>query len=145
MKVRTVKGLELDMAALATRHDQVRAVGNVPMNARGDRLNSAGDIVIPVQAITQKQFDLTEPHTTVGLSQVEKTTTPAANKNDSLVVNQTKHTREDGSVFNEVEYDDGSIEIVEISKPASKPAPVKKQGVKPDSVTAKQPKKDSNA
>ena len=34
----------IDMAALAAQNERTRAVGNVPMNARGDRLNEDGTV-----------------------------------------------------------------------------------------------------
>ena len=36
---KTARGSMIDMAALAARHETTLAVSNVPMNARGDRLN----------------------------------------------------------------------------------------------------------
>ena len=37
--IRTARGAMIDMAALAAQHETTRAVGNVLMNARRDRLN----------------------------------------------------------------------------------------------------------
>ena len=42
--VRTAKGKKLDMAGLAAKHEEVRAISNVSMNARGDRLDKNGKV-----------------------------------------------------------------------------------------------------
>lgn len=48
---RTAQGKTIDMASLAAKHERVRAVGNMKVNARGDTIDAYGKIVIPV---TQK-------------------------------------------------------------------------------------------
>ena len=50
-KYRTAMGRTIDMAALAAKHEKVRAVGNMSVNARGDTIDSHGRIITPV---TQK-------------------------------------------------------------------------------------------
>ena len=42
--VRTARGTMIDMSALATKHEMTKAVSNVNMNARGDRLNDDGSV-----------------------------------------------------------------------------------------------------
>jgi hypothetical protein len=42
---RTAQGKSLDMAALAARHETMRAVSNMSMNARGDTVDSTGRII----------------------------------------------------------------------------------------------------
>lgn len=48
---RSAQGKMVDMAALAARNERTRAVGNMKVNARGDTIDAAGKIIIPV---TQK-------------------------------------------------------------------------------------------
>lgn len=48
---RSAQGKIVDMTALATKHERTRAVGNIPVNARGDTIDGNGKIVVPV---TQK-------------------------------------------------------------------------------------------
>jgi len=48
---RSAQGKIVDMAALAAKNERVRAVGNMKVNARGDTIDAAGKIVVPV---TQK-------------------------------------------------------------------------------------------
>lgn len=46
-KYRTAMGKTVDMAALVAKNEKVRAVGNIPVNARGDTIDSQGKIVVP--------------------------------------------------------------------------------------------------
>lgn len=45
---RTAQGKPLDMAALASRNENTRAVGNMSVNARGDTIDSHGKVLVPV-------------------------------------------------------------------------------------------------
>lgn len=42
---RTAQGRNIDMASLAKKHEKVRAVGNMNVNARGDTLNAHNQII----------------------------------------------------------------------------------------------------
>lgn len=44
-KYRTAQGKTLDMSALMAKNERVRAVGNMPVNARGDSIDSFGNII----------------------------------------------------------------------------------------------------
>jgi hypothetical protein len=46
-KYRTALGKTVDMSVLATKNEKVRAVGNMPVNARGDIIDSMGRVVTP--------------------------------------------------------------------------------------------------
>lgn len=48
---RTAQGRFIDMGAMMTQNEKVRAVGNGKMNARGDTIDAYGRVVVPV---TQK-------------------------------------------------------------------------------------------
>lgn len=45
---RTAQGKTLDMSALASRNERVRAVGNMSVNARGDTIDATGKVLVPV-------------------------------------------------------------------------------------------------
>ena len=47
-KFRTAQGRTIDMAALASKNERTRAVGNMKVNARGDTIDSEGKVVVPV-------------------------------------------------------------------------------------------------
>lgn len=48
---RSAQGKVIDMTALMTKNERVRAVGNMKVNARGDIIDDHGKVVVPV---TQK-------------------------------------------------------------------------------------------
>lgn len=45
---RTAQGKVLDMSQLAAKNERTRAVGNMNVNARGDTIDSFGNIIVPV-------------------------------------------------------------------------------------------------
>lgn len=132
-KVRTARGMSIDMAALAAQHENARAVGNVPMNARGDRLNRDGSVKVKAEDIATAHHNTRTAPETQALSDtkpIEPKTTqqpqPAPTQ-DPVVpdleeqfnqepepISKITRTRDDGSKYVEIEYDDGSIETVEL-------------------------------
>jgi hypothetical protein len=46
-KYRTAMGKTVDMAALVAKNEKVRAVGNIPVNARGDTIDAQGKVIVP--------------------------------------------------------------------------------------------------
>ena len=121
--IRTAKGKKLDMSALAKQHENVRAVSNVIMNARGDRLDAKGNVVKTVRAIAQKQHEIEEPPTMAPISNPTKVEdavkeAPAEQSIEDTIniVNQAlKEREEDGTFYLEIEYDDGSMETRELT------------------------------
>jgi vacuolar-type H+-ATPase subunit E/Vma4 len=121
--IRTAKGKKLDMSALAKQHENVRAVSNVSMNARGDRLDAKGNVVKTVRAIAQKQHEIEEPPTMAPISNPTKVEdavkeAPAEQPVEDTIsiVNQAlKEREEDGTFYLEIEYDDGSMETRELT------------------------------
>jgi len=59
MKYRTAQGKTLDMAALASRYERTRAVGNMKVNARGDMIDGNNKIVKPATAKINEQYSKT--------------------------------------------------------------------------------------
>lgn len=45
---RSALGKSVDMAQLAAKNENVRAVGNMSVNARGDTIDGTGKVVVPV-------------------------------------------------------------------------------------------------
>jgi len=130
--VRSARGKMVDFGALAAQNEKTRAVGNVPMNARGDRLDEKGNIRTKVEDVarvtqtvknTPKQAAVSDP--------VPINTTPAAQTEvvmenelqpETVVetgpepVSKITRTRDDGTQYMEIEYDDGSMETVEVDE-----------------------------
>jgi len=50
-KYKTALGRVVDMAALAAKNEKTRAVGNMKVNARGDTIDSMGNVI---QSVTSK-------------------------------------------------------------------------------------------
>lgn len=122
-QVKTAKGKILDMAGLAKKYEDTRAVGNIPMNARGDRLDKGGNVKATIQNVSRAQHDVIEP------AQPAPASDPIPTRNDPpadpvmatapdpdpVVISEEEKTREDGTVYVEIEFDDGSIETREIT------------------------------
>ena len=49
--IRTARGATINMTAMAAKHEMTRAVSNVHMNARGDRLNPDGSVRMSAEEI----------------------------------------------------------------------------------------------
>jgi hypothetical protein len=45
---RSALGRNIDMGQIAAKNEHVRAVGNMPVNARGDTIDSHGKVIVPV-------------------------------------------------------------------------------------------------
>ena len=118
-RVKTARGKVIDMSAMAQKYENTRAVGNVPMNAKGDRLDKQGNVKQTIQTVSRVQHESAEAPKTAAVSDpVPKTekASPAATPSAPMAVNETTHTRDDGSQYVEIEYDDGSIETKELGE-----------------------------
>jgi len=57
MKITTLKGKQIDIAALREKHSATIALGNARMNTRGDRLGKNGEVVKSREEITKDYYD----------------------------------------------------------------------------------------
>lgn len=117
--VKTARGKVIDMAAMAAKHENDRAVSNVPMNAKGDRLDKHGNVKETVQAVSRAQHDVVEPAKQVAVSDpvpsmATQKSSPVATPSEPQPINETTVTRDDGSQYVEIEYDDGSFDTREL-------------------------------
>lgn len=111
------------MAALAAKNETTRSVGNVMMNARGDRLNSDGSIKYTAEEIARADAAQRTPPVTASISDpkpIMPEPTPEPDPVDEPevelapeAISKITRTRDDGSKYTEIEYDDGSIETIE--------------------------------
>ena len=123
--VKTARGKVIDMAALAAKNETARSVGNVLMNARGDRLNSDGSVKYTAEEIARADAAQRTPPVSVPISN-PKPIMPKAEPEPELeqpvvepepeAVSKITRTRDDGSKYAEIEYDDGSIETLELDE-----------------------------
>ena len=127
-QVRTARGKMIDMAALSAKNETARAVGNVLMNARGDRLNPDGSIRYTAEQIARADQNTKQPPVETAISdpkplQPKPVTNPEPQPTpvaptvelEPEIVSKITRTREDGSQYMEVEYEDGSIETIEVT------------------------------
>lgn len=125
-QVKTAKGRVIDMGALAKANEEIRAVSNIRMNARGDRLDENGQVVKTVQKIATKQYNTTNAPEKRRMSDVPgnktkarpqpvaKTDVEVAENLGPIEVARREKTRDDGSRYVEIEYDDGSMEVEDL-------------------------------
>lgn len=121
-KVKSAMGRMVDMSVLVRQNEETVAVSNVRMNARGDRLDERGNVVISNTAVSRVQQDVHEPPEMMTMSETEKIAETRQVKpiRKSLkakrpqVVSEQVKTNKDGSSYKEIEYDDGSIETIEL-------------------------------
>jgi len=102
------------------------------MNARGDRLNTDGTVKVSAEDIAVAHHNNMEPPEQQALSDT-KPITPTVPKQETEseinvpdleeqfseepeAISRITRTRKDGTKFVEIEYDDGSIETLEISE-----------------------------
>ena len=132
-EVRTAKGRILNMQALSDANPKTRAVGNVRVNAKGDLLDEHGDIVVDKGTITAAYY-ADNPKASKAVS-IKKSTDrdpkkkiqPKVKTEEPVVtmdsqpanpatVTENIKTREDGSQYKEIEYQDGTMEVVELNE-----------------------------
>jgi len=132
--VKTARGRTIDMGVIRAKHENTRAISNMPINAKGDIIDSRGKIVVPRETISKEFYKNNVPGSTdtkVSIKEdqeevvkveeeIEVTQPPveeapiASENNDEVIeVSRRQRTREDGSEYWEVEYSDGSMEIEE--------------------------------
>lgn len=70
----TARGKTVDMGAMRLQNEHVRAVGNMGVNARGDRIDADGNIIDPRQQQLQRQV---KRQTNVSDAPVHKSTAEA--------------------------------------------------------------------
>lgn len=117
----------IDMSALAAKNESAKAVGNVLMNARGDRLNPDGTIRWSAEEIARAdaaqrtppvQTPISDPKPIVQEPQpepeIETEIDVPTPKPEPEVIGRITRTREDGTKYVEIEYEDGSIETNEL-------------------------------
>lgn len=117
----------IDMSALAAKNESAKAVGNVLMNARGDRLNPDGTVRWSAEEIARAdaaqrtppvQTPISDPKPIVQEPQpepeIETEIDVPTPKPEPEVIGRITRTRDDGTKYVEIEYEDGSIETNEL-------------------------------
>jgi len=114
---RTALGKQLDMAALAAKHERVRAVGNMNVNARGDVIDAYGRVVVPVTEKVSQSYARTIGNKSAHVTkQVEESGIPEGTKSVSAPLPSVE---EEYTILNSEEQEienntDNDIEIENI-------------------------------
>lgn len=129
-QVKTAKGKVIDMSALAKANEERPAVspGNIKMNARGDRIDSSGNVKETVQARSRRVHDTKSVPEKKKLSEA-----PGAKKDNAEAKAKAKKReeveasglepgelrretkiRDDGTQYIEIEYEDGSMDVKDL-------------------------------
>jgi len=121
MKIKSAMGKVVDVVALMKENEGTLAVGNVKMNARGDRLGPDGKVIVPVQQVAKKQKSVLSQPVTASIegasnpakvvAEEEKRTAKKSKKPENKIINMTSKIDENGDSYTEIEYEDGSIEV----------------------------------
>ena len=122
---RTNQGQTIDMEGLALANEKTVAVGNMKVNARGDRLDSSGN-VIKTKTEQAQAYYANNPKAVVKTVSIKdaidstqvKTmeTAPIQQKASKPKASKPKASKPKAKVMKEVELPNGDIELVEADK-----------------------------
>ncbi len=125
-RIISARGREVNMVAIAAKHETDRAVGNVSMNARGDIIDNRGNVKITREEVTREIYKAASPDATakaasikddqIIVDEVQELHEEKRKKKKLTEVNRQLRERPDGSQYIEVEYNDGSMKEVEVDK-----------------------------
>lgn len=114
-RYKTHRGREFNMTAFVEKNGDTRAVGNAPMNARGDIIDARGNVKIPTQTISRAVANIKNNESTQVSLKADETISPVQNApivdNGPTIVASREITTIDGTAT-EVEYSDGSIQVI---------------------------------
>ena len=112
--VKTALGRTIDMSALAAKNEKVRAISNVPVNARGDIIDNRGNVKIPREKVSKEYYKNNVPGSdeqSISVKQEAGTKNkPVVDADRPIEVSRITRQRADGTSYDEVEYSDGSME-----------------------------------
>ena len=123
-EVKTNKGRIINMQELSDMHQETRAIGNIPVNARGDVVK--GDVVIkPYSEVAKTRQVVAENPQVEEVNIKENFGNPEEVKtkvDEGHILNE--YEGKDGKIYQEIEFADGSIQVREL-KGATPKAEVK--------------------
>lgn len=119
-RYKTHRGREFNMSAFVEKNGEQKAIGNVPMNARGDIIDAKGNVKIPTQTISRVAADLKNNESKSVSLKADDTIKPIQKLPpvEEVVpaveptIVSTRDIIADTGPATEVEFSDGSIEIV---------------------------------
>lgn len=139
--VKTARGRTIDMSAIRAKHEDTRAISNMPINAKGDIIDNRGKVVVPREEISKEYYKQNLPGIEQRVSIKEEegepevvaqpaekvqeepkkpapkpkaTPQPVSVETEEVTeINRRQRSREDGTSYWEIEFSDGSMEIEE--------------------------------
>lgn len=112
--VKTALGRTIDMSALAAKNEKVRAISNVPVNARGDIIDNRGNVKVPREQVSKEYYKNNVPGSDEKNISVKQESSaknkPTVDADRPIEVSRITRQRADGTSYDEVEYSDGSME-----------------------------------
>lgn len=113
-EVKTNKGRIINMQELSDMHQETRAIGNMPVNARGDVMK--GDVVIkPYSEVAKTRQVVAEKPQVEEVNIKENFGNPEEVKtkvDEGHILNE--YEGKDGKMYQEIEFADGSIQVREM-------------------------------
>jgi len=129
MSIKSARGRNVDMKALAAKNENTRAISNMPINARGDIIDNRGEVTMPRETIAKEFYKNHVPGSdekTIGIKEDTNIVNTIADKivdkpvakpaEQPAEIARHERERDNGSKYFEVEYSDGSIEEINIPK-----------------------------
>jgi CxxC motif-containing protein len=119
-RYKTHTGREFNMSAFAEKNGDTRVVGNVSMNARGDIIDEKGNVKIPTQTISRAVADIKNNESKLVSLKADESITPVRNSavqaeetvSAGANIVQTREVNTINGLATEVEYADGSIQVI---------------------------------
>tara|TARA_R100000005_G_C4988637_1_gene196439 strand:- start:913 stop:1302 length:390 start_codon:yes stop_codon:yes gene_type:complete len=113
-EVKTNKGRIINMQELSDMHQETRAIGNMPVNARGDVVK--GDVVIkPYSEVAKTRQVVAEKPQAEEVNIKENFGNPEeviTKVDEGHILNE--YEGKDGKMYQEIEFADGSIQVREM-------------------------------
>jgi hypothetical protein len=81
---RTASGKSIDMAALVSKNEKVRAISNVPMNAKGDIIDSNNNVVSSVSQRVSRTYNRATMNPTAQSTNAAPSVSPAPQANKAM-------------------------------------------------------------
>jgi hypothetical protein len=128
---RSALGKMVDMTKLASKNENVRAVGNMKVNARGDTIDSQGKVIVPVTRKVGEGYQRTVSNRATNVMKPENVATVDSVSNEELHPDELE--LEDDHADAEIEM----IKAAEAQKVVVKPASEAPDFVIPDEQTKK--------
>ena len=91
---RTAMGKTVDMAALAAKNENTRAVGNMRVNARGDTIDANGRVIKPVTDKVNEAYGRTVGNKSAQVTKRAVTPKPAPPKIDAELTEAERELEE---------------------------------------------------